>query len=70
MSAAQATETRRIDPTDSDDTNRRQAWTASAAAAARRYLSEGVRILGEAYTNFDDPRHNEGRGRQKSVQME
>ncbi len=33
---------------------RKQQWPAVAIVATHRYLSEGVRILGEAYTTYDD----------------
>jgi hypothetical protein len=29
-------------------------WPAEAVAASYKYLAEGVRILGEAYSTYDD----------------
>ncbi len=37
-----------------DEITRSQPWSAVVILATYRYLTEGVRVLGEAYTTYDD----------------
>jgi hypothetical protein len=43
-----STDTRQIEST------KKLPWPVAALAAGYRYLSEGVRILGKAYSTYDD----------------
>ena len=48
------TKTRPFNQDRKDEVARSQNWSAVVILATCRYLSEGVRVLGEAYTTYDD----------------
>jgi hypothetical protein len=48
------TEIEKIEENKPPDNKWRRSWPAKAVIATYHYLSNGVRILGEAYSTYDD----------------